>query len=442
MIMRQEKLDKFRNFKPARNLDDAWIAVDAFPLKPGDPRYLDCSEVRGDTLKRIKRMLQRHWRSELDLHLLFTGYRGNGKTTELYQFQSEVRENYEVIYFDAAKELDVNNLTLSDLLLAIAKETIEGMKDAGYRLPDNLLEDVGDWFFEKVLEKSESIDIEAGAKTKIGIPNWVSFITAKVFSGVKMNTKDREIMRRKLERDITQLIEKVNTILIEARRKVKDNKKDLIFIMDSLDRLRTGLDKNLFLRDGGLLKELRGNFIYVVPISLLYEEQATLLPFDEQLTLPMIPIYKRGIERHVDDVSVQLLTNLISKRLVLKEIFDYPEEAVKEFIFASGGHLRDLMKLISYACNLTDDKITQKHVKAAINTLVRDYEKVVRDDEYEHLIKTYYTQNPPNNQMNQKLIYNNVVLVYQDPYEIEWKDVHPAVVKNNKFQKTMAKVKE
>lgn len=383
-------------FEPAKNVDDAWIAVDAFPLEPSDPRYVDCSEVRGETLEKIMRMLKRHSKAGRDLHLLFTGYRGNGKTTELYQLQNNIKENYEAVYFDAAVELDVNNLTLSDLLLAIAKETIEGMRRAGYHLPEKLLENVGDWFFDKVLEKSETVAAEAGAKAEVGIPKWVSFVTAKVFSTVKMSTNDREIIRLKLERDITELIDKVNSLLTAARKKVKEkSSKDLLFIMDSLDRLRAGLDKNLFLGDGALLKQLQGNFIYVVPISLLYDEQATLLPFDEQLSLPMIPIYQKGIEHNLSIPSVTYLENIIRKRIVLEDVF----------ILASGGHLRDLMKLISYACNMTDDKITPDHAQAAINTLTSDYEKVVRDDEYDHILKAYETQDPPNNEINQKLIY-------------------------------------
>ncbi|MGK7875540.1 MAG: hypothetical protein AB4426_20245 [Xenococcaceae cyanobacterium] len=427
-----------KQFEPARNIDDAWSAVDAFPLKPGDPRYVDCSRVRGDTQKQIKRMLNRHSRAERDLHLLFTGYRGNGKTTELYQLQSSIEPDYSVIYFDAATELDVNNLTLSDLLLAIAKVTVEGMTKAGYRLPNNLLENVGDWFFEKVFEKSETIGAEIGTKADIGIPKWFSFLTAKVFSGVKMSTDDREIMRRKLERDITELIDKVNALLTEARQQVKGkNKTDLLFIMDSLDRLRQGLDKNLFQGSGALLKQLKGNFIYVVPISLLYDEQATLLPFDEQLILPMIPICKCGVERIPDKAGIKHLKNIVSKRLVLEEIFAHPQKTIKELISASGGHLRDLMKLISYACNETDEKIQPDHAERAINRLVRDYEKVIRDDEYSHVITAYQTQDPPNNEINQKLIYNNVILVYREADETEWKDVHPAVVKNNKFQKVL-----
>ena len=426
-----------KQFKPAVNIDDAWGAVDAFPLKPGDPRYVSCSEIRGaDTVRKIERMLNRHIQRDIDLHLLFTGYRGTGKTTELYQLQHRIQNKYEVIYFDAAQELDVNNLSLTDMLLAIAKVTVEHMEKKGYSLPNNILEDVGDWFFERVLEKSETVNAEVGAKAEIGIPKWVSFITSKVFSSVKMGTEDREVMRRKLEKDITDLISRVNKLLGASRDTVKvGNKKDLVFIMDSLDRIVVELGKKLFQANGALLKDLNGHFIYVVPISLLYDEQASLLPFDDKLILPMIPIFQKGEAHNPDEIRIKHLLALASKRVVLKSIFSEPENTITELILASGGHLRDLMKLISYACNETDDKITPAHANTAINLLVRDYERVVRDEEYEHLVVTYKTQAPPNNPINQKLIYNNVILVYEESDGTEWKDVHPAVVRNSKFKR-------
>ncbi|ETW98382.1 MAG: hypothetical protein ETSY2_42920 [Candidatus Entotheonella gemina] len=153
----------------------------------------------------------------------------------------------------------------------------------------------------------------------------VSFITAKVFSSIKMSTNDRETMRRTLERDITELIEKINALLQDVRLRVREaGKKDILFVMDGLDRLRSGLDKNIFQGGGSILKSLRGNFIYVVPISLLYDEQARLLPFDEQVILPMIPIYQRGATRQVNKQSIEFLNHLIGKRITLEEVFTHP----------------------------------------------------------------------------------------------------------------------
>ncbi len=97
------------------------------------------------------------------------------------------------------------------------------------------------------------------------------------------------------------------------------------------------------------------------------------------------------------------------------------------------------MKILDYACNATDQKISIADATFAINKLVEEYKRVVRDEEYEQLVAAYQTQDPPNNEVNQKLIYSNINLVYCEQDGTEWKDVHPAVVRNNKFQQALQK---
>ena len=370
-------------------------------------------------------------------YLLFSGYRGTGKTTELFQLQARFKQDYQVFYYDASRELDLLNCKMTDILMAIAKETHEKMKEAGYSLPEKVLKDVADWFFEKVLEKEKSIKAEAGGETEISSPKWFSFITARIFSGMKLETQNREIMRRKLENNLAELIEKINALLQCAEEQLKNHgKRGLIFMIDSLDRLRPGIDKELFIANGSFFKQLKGNFIFVVPISLLYDEQAPLLELDREI-LPMIPVFKKGPKHVPHKDNIDQLKKLIEKRIVVNAIFTNPEETLKEFILTSGGHLRDLLRLIQEACSLTADRIEPSHAKIAMNRLTNDYERVVRDDQYLKLVKVYRDQAAPNDAANQNLIYNNVILVYQQQDGTEWKDVHPAVVRNDKFQITL-----
>jgi hypothetical protein len=423
-------------FVPVADIDFVPNAVRNLPLLPDDSRYIDCAKIRGsDTVKIIERKLLRPEKGYQ--HLLFSGYRGTGKTTELFQLQARFQKDYEVFYYDASAELDLFNCKMPDMLMAIAKETYVHMNKAGYSLSGKILKDVADWFFEKVLEKEQSIAAEAGGRAEISSPKWFTFITAKIFSVMKLETKDREIMRRKLENNLSGLIEKINVLLQNAEKQVKAHgKKGLIFMIDSLDRLRQGIDKELFFANGSFFKQLNGNFIFVVPISLLYDEQASLLDFDYEI-LPMIPIFKSDTDHIPNETNIQLLKDLIGKRIVVDAIFTNPEENLKELILTSGGHLRDLMKLIHYACYETDEQIKPKHVKIAMNKLMGIYDKVVRDDQYQHLVKIYANQVAPNDTLNQKLIYNNVILVYRQEDGTEWKDVHPAVVMNKKFQKAL-----
>ena len=58
----------------------------AKPLQPNDPRYVSCEGLRGtgDLVGRVADAIRR---SDDPMHLLFTGHRGGGKTTELLRLQ-------------------------------------------------------------------------------------------------------------------------------------------------------------------------------------------------------------------------------------------------------------------------------------------------------------------------------------------------------------------
>jgi len=84
-------MEKNNRFVPVSDIDYVIDALHISPLSCEDPRYFDCSKIRGcDTAKIIERKLK--GQKEGYLHLLFTGYRGTGKTTELYRLQARFQE--------------------------------------------------------------------------------------------------------------------------------------------------------------------------------------------------------------------------------------------------------------------------------------------------------------------------------------------------------------
>ncbi|MDD3581154.1 MAG: hypothetical protein PHW74_09055 [Desulfobacca sp.] len=85
---------------PAENLEDAHGRLTLEPLAPGDPRYLDCAPVRGiNVVQRLETALRLHKEKKF-LHQLFTGYRGDGKTTELKRFIGNIEKDYLPLYFN------------------------------------------------------------------------------------------------------------------------------------------------------------------------------------------------------------------------------------------------------------------------------------------------------------------------------------------------------
>ncbi|MDJ0688594.1 MAG: hypothetical protein QNJ41_08790 [Xenococcaceae cyanobacterium MO_188.B32] len=68
-------------------IDEIYNAFAPFdPLKPGDPAYVECGEVRGDS--NIKQDLGKNIvRAKFPTCRLYAGHRGAGKSTELLRLK-------------------------------------------------------------------------------------------------------------------------------------------------------------------------------------------------------------------------------------------------------------------------------------------------------------------------------------------------------------------
>ena len=85
-------------------------------------KYIDFSEVRGgQVIEDLK--LSITWAEEGYCTCnLFTGHLGCGKSTELLRLKQELeQEQFHVVYFESSDDLDLGNVDVSDILLAIAR---------------------------------------------------------------------------------------------------------------------------------------------------------------------------------------------------------------------------------------------------------------------------------------------------------------------------------
>ena len=124
----------------ARTLKDAYNSSDPVePLPLGDPRYVDCTPVRGNE-DVVAQMFHAITWSDAHVAQLFTGHRGSGKSTELLRLQARLEEaGYVVLYFEAEDDLDLNDLEYTDLLLSIARRVVSDLHAKGIGLPQDLL---------------------------------------------------------------------------------------------------------------------------------------------------------------------------------------------------------------------------------------------------------------------------------------------------------------
>lgn len=426
---------------PGETLKEAVDRLDIVPLPPEDPRYVDCSVERGKNV--VAKMEAALWgcRDGKYVHQIFTGFRGDGKSTELNRFIKKITDGgkYRPLYFNAESEFDLNDFKFPDLLLGIATVVFNRLNKENLPLDDALLKKVANWFgkiVEEVEQKRiEELHVEAGA----GIPNWFKFVTAKLVGTIKTGGERRKKIRTEFDQEIIQLLTYVDELLLEANRvsRAKDER-DLVLIFDNLDRLAPEPAYNLFYHNGGRLANLKCHFFYVAPISLVYGEKAKLDPALRQfITMKMVPVCDQ--QNKPLEGNISHLRQLLAQRFVPEKIMVTPGPILRKFILASGGHLRDLIRFLHQACTdaygLNQDKITEEMAQRVINEICEEYQQEVRqEDFYNRLIKTYREKKVVvHDDITRELLYRNLILVYDDQ-GADWFDVHPVLAQGKIFK--------
>ncbi|HKQ09043.1 MAG TPA: hypothetical protein VJ464_28230 [Blastocatellia bacterium] len=269
-------------------------------------------------------------------------------------------------------------------------------------------------------------------------------------------------IRQKLDRQISQLIEQINTLLLKARAEVqKRGKKGIVIIVDNLDRVTLkevspGITSHdaLFIEHGKQLCELRCHVVYTVPISMIYSSRATMLRNsfpDQQRILPMIKVHERRA-RGGDDSrqGLERLRGILSHRIDLDQLAE--SEAITYLCRACGGHPRDLMTLVRQGIEDAEETdaqpINMNRVRKAEASLVSAFGRMVPESHFEKLARVHLTNKVQNDEDHQLMLFNQSVLEYaadDDPEAADaepWHDVHPAVQKLSRFKKALQKALE
>lgn len=425
--------------EPARTLRDAYNAVDpVIPLPSGDPRYVDCTDVRGNE-DVVTYLYNAITRSDRHTHQLFTGQRGSGKSTELLRLKARLEAaGLAVIYFAADEDLDPQDLVYSDLLLAVARRIESEMRGRSTPLDADLLKNVERWFAESLYTEDEwrSAQRELGAQAGLDL-------------GVQARAVKTNI-RLKLDPRIAQLIDNVNLLLKDAVARTRRNRQtDLVVLIDNLDRIafvdvgggRTSHDA-LYIEHGEQLIALDCHVVYTVPISMLYAPKATILRgiFPESHVPPMIKTHEPRAQGGGDSAAgLMRLRQILAERLDLDRLFE--PDAVEHLCRLCGGHPRDLMVLVRHAIDYADERatlpITLNVVRRSEGRLVSAYSRMVPEAHFPKLARVHLTNEVANDSDHQQMLYNLSVLEYANGLE-PWHDVHPAVQLLARFTQALA----
>lgn len=426
---------------------------------PEDEKYyIDFSTVRGsDLVRELKRTIT--FSGQDPTCQLFTGHIGCGKSTELSRLQRDLEaDGYHVVYFESTDDLDMGDVDISDILLAIAKQVSKSLEEAKVRLAPNrfqqMLKGAADLLNSEVTGLKITVPEVGGVKLSDGVGlsadqgNYsLAFGIGEITTKAKDSKDVRALLRQHLEPRINTILEIINSELIDAaNQQLRDQgKTGLVVIVDNLDRIDNKprvqdrrQPEYLFVDRGDQLKKLRCHVVYTIPLVLSFsneKENLTNRFGASPQVLPMVRTHNRDgtlCEAGIDALRQMVLARAfpelpVDQRLnQVGDIFD-SLDTLDRLCLASGGHVRNLLVLINYCLKKADPPFTQALLDQVISLRLSDLAKAIDSDEWQLLREVHSTKAVRGEGEYQALLRSLFVFEYRDAGQT-WFDLNPVLL--------------
>jgi len=343
--------------------------------------------------------------------MLVIGHRGCGKSTILNKVAEDLKDKYHIVSFSVAYTINMVDVETVDILLAIYLQVLESVKE------ENIFKALLNKFDEFAKIFKQEIKVEETGVSLLGI---ISF-------KFRVEPESRAAVRQGLFYQIRELQKNIS----EACGQIsKEKKKDMLIIIDDLDKLDTKWAEHIFFENSLILTVPEAKIIYAFPLDTYYHPDYRKISnqYESQL-IPVVTLYDN--EGNYLESSRQSFTELILKRIVKQELIK--EDAMKYVIDMSGGLLRDLVKFMQDACKtalMEKVSVIDKGIaEDAVNEQINDYYRVFDESKYAEKVRLIaQNKKKVDNETLVYLLRYLFVLEYQYKKKL-WYDVHPCLKK-------------
>ncbi|MEM8639396.1 MAG: ATP-binding protein [Cyanobacteria bacterium P01_G01_bin.54] len=400
--------------------------------------YIDFAQVRGaEVVGQLERVIS--W-SEENTCQLFTGHIGCGKSTELLCLKAKLESlGFHVVYFESSQMLEMGDVEVSDILLAIAHQVSQSLKDAQISLTGRYFQNL---FNECRQFLKTSIDLKAQAEFSLWGMGTLSL-------EAQQNPTLRSQLRQFLEPQVQALIKGINQEMIQPATQAlhKKSKPGLVIIVDNLDRidgrqLDSGqtLPEYIFINRGEKLRQLACHVVYTIPLALRFANDAQTMQqrLGEITVLPMVPVRRR--DGSVYEAGLVKLRELILSRgrlaettqtgqpsddaILITQLFDHPD-TLDALCFMSGGHVRNLLRLMQSTLRKSDRLPVQwANVERSVQEEKAALMLSITPDEWNLLRKVKRTQ-AVTGDVEQNLLLRNLWAFEYRHQGDQWFEVNP-----------------
>ncbi len=413
--------------------------------QPEDQKYyVDFAPVRGgNVIQRLRRTIVQ---TNAATCQLFTGHIGCGKSTELFRLKADLeQQKFHVVYFESSADLDMADVDVSDILLAITRQVSASLEKVGIRLKPT-------YFIKLFGEIADFLQtpIDFSAEAGFSLPMGLGKVTAKT----KDSPKLRSQLRQYLEPRTSNILEAINQeVLGRATELLREQGyAGLVVIIDNLDRVdsspkSTGRSQPeyLFIDRGEQLKKLNCHVVYTIPLVLIFSNELSTLTnrFGVKPTvLPMVKVKARDGTDH--DEGLKLMRQMVMMRAFptltaaeqlehVLEVFD-SAATLDRLCRVSGGHVRNLLVLLYSCLQESDPPIQQSCLEMVIREYRDDLISAISNEEWDLLRHILQNQdNVKGEEEYQTLLRSMFLFEYRDD-EGRWFDINPAIAESKKFR--------
>ncbi|MGB3789888.1 MAG: ATP-binding protein, partial [Phormidesmis sp.] len=377
---------------------------------------------------------------------LFTGHIGCGKSTELFRLKGGLeQQNFHVVYFESDRDLEMADVDISDILLMIAHQVTESLEAEGIRLRPTKLETL----FRNLLETLRSPMDISDVSFSVG----VAAITARAKESPEMRSQ----LRQYLEPRTKSIIDSINSeILAAATQQLRaKGKQGLVVIADNLDRIDPisradgrSQSEYLFVDRGEQLKRLDCHVVYTIPLALIFSDDLPRLSNRFGIApklLSMVPVttrtgepFPRGRQLLQQMVLARAFPTVLARDRWQKIdiVFDSPD-TLNRLATISGGHMRNLMRLLYGCLQKGDPPITRATLESVIRDECDALVGLIDAEEWQLLFTAISDDDDQGNEAYNPLLRSLFLYEYRDS-EGRWFGLNPILAETKKYRQWQA----
>jgi hypothetical protein len=325
--------------------------------------YVETDRVReADTISSLEQLLNDPLTPYIKL--LFSGFMGSGKTTELIKLCFQMQNQFNIIIFSAWNRLKIDEITLESFVFEIIGDVLNylyfnRLVDESDAVLGEIVDNITEWCFKARIIKEKKK--ERAKSLEIGI-NFLKGIFLKAKTERRSADIEKIEASRIEERKIGDLITECNRIFDYLKA---NTGKETLIIVDDLEKMPFIKAREFYISNSSFIRDFYCKMVMTIPVELIFHPDFCIIQnvFGEAEVLPMIKIKDKN--GNPFEPGIRAMTEILDRRLDLSL---FQDRCYKEAVKYSGGAIRELFRIVQRAALIeTSNIITGTSMQKSVN---------------------------------------------------------------------------